>query len=178
MTSACIFKATLRENTQVFFISQSSIFQVSYELSTSNVTDDYFTSSIQYHTREHQRFSSFMRVVCCFLHFSNHSFKFISRYQNLPLYIIDFKFRCFKMMQDNSFNSTDSDIIYVEQSSTDLSPQRKITPKILNSTELSGALALEHITLSSVASPEPRLDTIHPDSNEPTLLMGMEDNTQ
>ena len=75
-------------------------------------------------------------------------------------------------MQNNSFNSTDSDISYVEQSSTELSLQKSVSPEILNSTELSGALAIEHITLSSVTSPEPQLITTHSDSNEPTIPYG------
>ena len=110
-----------------------------------------------------------MGVDCCFLHFPNHSFKLISRYQYLLLHFTDFNFHCFKIMQDNTFNSTDSDIFYLEQSSSELSSQRNNTPEILNSTELSGAPAIEHITLSSVASLEPQLITIHSDSNEPTI---------
>ena len=50
--------------------------------------------------------------------------------------------------------------------------KRNKTPQILNSTELSGAPAIEHITLSSVASPEPQLITIHLHSNEPTIPYG------
>ena len=70
------------------------------------------------------------------------------------------------MMQNHSFNSTDSQTLYVEQSSTELSPRRINAPEILNSTELSGASPIEHITLSSVVSPELQLITIHSDSDE------------
>ena len=73
------------------------------------------------------------------------------------------------MMQNNSFNLTDSDIFSVEQSSKELKPQKKNAPDILNSTELSGAAAIEHKTLSSVASPEPQFIAILSDSNEPTI---------
>ena len=59
MTSVCIFKVTLRNNTQVFLISQSSIFQFVYELSTSNVTNDHLTSSIQYHTAKTSKVFAF-----------------------------------------------------------------------------------------------------------------------
>ena len=76
------------------------------------------------------------------------------------------------MKQDNFINLTDSDMFYVEQSSKGLSQQNKNTPEILNSTELSGAPEIEHITLSSVASLEAQLITIHSDSNEPTTLYG------
>ena len=72
-------------------------------------------------------------------------------------------------MQIKSFNSTDWDIFFVEQSSIELSPRRNIAPGKINSTELSVAPAMEHITLPSVASPEPQLITIPSDSNEPTI---------
>ena len=69
-----------------------------------------------------------------------------------------------------SLNSTtDSDVFYVEQSSPERSPIRNNTPAILKSTQLSGALEAESITISSVASPEPQIVTIDSDSNEPTF---------
>ena len=67
-----------------------------------------------------------------------------------------------------SFNSsTDSDVFYVEHLSPERSPIRHKTPVILNSTQLSGAIDPETITISSVASPEPQIVTIESDSNEP-----------
>ena len=51
--------------------------------------------------------------------------------------------------------STDSDVFYVERSSAKGSPIRNNTPAVLISTELSGAMAKEMITISSVALPEP-----------------------
>ena len=42
----------------------------------------------------------------------------------------------------------------------------------MNSTELCRTSAIEHILLSSVASPEPQFLTIHSDSNEPTIPYG------
>ena len=65
--------------------------------------------------------------------------------------------------------STDSDVFYVENSSPEGSPIRNNTPVILNSTQLSGVLDPETITISSVASPEPQIVTIESDSNEPTF---------
>ena len=65
--------------------------------------------------------------------------------------------------------STDSDVFYVEQSSADCSPIRNNTPAILNSTQLPGAMEPEAITISSVASLEPRIVTIDTDTNEPTF---------
>ena len=61
---------------------------------------------------------------------------------------------------------------YVEQTSTEGSPIRNNTPAILNSTEISGAMEREVITISSVASPEPRTVTLDSDSNDPTMPYG------
>ena len=69
-------------------------------------------------------------------------------------------------------SSTESDVFYVEQSSLEGSPIRNITPAILNSTEISGAMETEVITISSVASPEPRIVTLDSDSNDPTIPYG------
>ena len=81
-----------------------------------------------------------------------HSFQTSTMYRNLNL---------------NS--STYSDVFYVEHSSPEPSPIRNNTPAILNSTQLSGAMEPEAITISSVASPEPQIVTIKTDSNEPTF---------
>ena len=68
--------------------------------------------------------------------------------------------------------STESDLFYVEQISTEGSPIRNNTPAILNSTEISRAMEREIITISSVASPEPRIVTQDSDSNDPTMPYG------
>ena len=74
------------------------------------------------------------------------------------------------MYRNPSFNtSTDSDVFYVEPSSPGRSPIRNNTPAILNSTQLSGAMDPETITISSVTSLEPQIVTIESDSNEPTF---------
>ena len=67
-------------------------------------------------------------------------------------------------------DSLASDVLFVEQLSKEPSPQRNNSPKILNSTELSGTHAREMPTISSVASPEPDIVTLDDDSNEPTTL--------
>ena len=69
----------------------------------------------------------------------------------------------------NLNSSTDSDVFYVEDSSPESSPFRNNTPAILNSSQLSGAMEPEAITISYVASPEPQIVTIESDSNEPTF---------
>ena len=137
--------------------------------------------SVPYVFRRHQpgdvTSTSFQLVVfCCAV--SSQTRNGSSRYEYLLVYFIDSKVNCFEMMQENSFNLTAFDLFYVEQSSTGLSPQRYNTLDILNSTELSGALAIEHTTLSSAASLEPRLLAIDSDSNEPNFFVGMEDKTQ
>ena len=68
--------------------------------------------------------------------------------------------------------SNDSDVFYVEQSSSELSPQRNNTPNILNSTEISEQHTARMPSISSIASPEPRIFTIDDDSNEPTMPYG------
>ena len=74
------------------------------------------------------------------------------------------------MYQNSNLNSsTDFDFFYVKHSSPEGSPIRKNTPAIFNSTQLSGAMEPEAITISSVASPEPQVVTIESDSNEPTF---------
>ena len=69
-------------------------------------------------------------------------------------------------------SSTESDVFYVERSLEEDSPIRSNTLAVLNSTELSGALARETISFSSVTSPEPRIVTTDSDSNEPTIPYG------
>ena len=86
-----------------------------------------------------------------------------------------FKFHqfSFTMYRNPSLNSsTDSDIFYVEQSSVEGSPIRNNIPAILNSMEISGAMEREVITISSVASSEPRNVTLDSDSNDPTISYG------
>ena len=75
-------------------------------------------------------------------------------------------------MSNISLDSTDSDVFFVEQSSTEPSPQRHNTPIILNSTELSEQHAVRMPSVSSIASPQPQIFTIDDDSNEPTMPYG------
>ena len=71
-----------------------------------------------------------------------------------------------------SLASDDSDVFYVEQSSTEPSPQRHNTPNILNSTELSEHHTARMPSVSSIASPQPQIFTIDDDSNEITMPYG------
>ena len=75
-------------------------------------------------------------------------------------------------MSNISLDSTDSDVFYVEQSSNEPSPPRHNTPNILNSTEMSEHYTTRMPSISTIASPEPRIFTIDDDSNEPTMPYG------
>ena len=76
------------------------------------------------------------------------------------------------MTSNNSVASDDSDVFYVEQSSCEPSPQRHNSPIILNSTKISEHHMIRMPSISSIASPEPRIFTIDDNSNEPTLPYG------
>ena len=78
------------------------------------------------------------------------------------------------MIRTNSLDclSTKSDVFYVERSSEETSPSRNNTSAVLNSTQLSGALAREVITISSVASSKLQIVMIESDSNKPTIKLG------
>ena len=67
---------------------------------------------------------------------------------------------------------TESDVFYVEQSSAKRSPMRNNSPAIFNSTEISGVMEREVISISTVASPGPRIVTLDSDSNDPTMPYG------
>ena len=69
-------------------------------------------------------------------------------------------------------SSTESDVSYVKRSSEESNLDRNHTPAALTSTQLSGAMARETITISSVASLEPQIVTIDSDYNEPTTPYG------
>ena len=77
-----------------------------------------------------------------------------------------------EMTSNFSMASDDSDVFYVEPSSTEPSPQRHNTPNILNSTEISEHHLAPMPSVSSIASPQPQIFTINDDSNEPTMPYG------
>ena len=77
------------------------------------------------------------------------------------------------MVSKVSVDSVDSDVFYVEQLLNEPSPQRNNSPKVLNSTELSGIHEIEMPTISSVASTEPDIVTLDDDSIEPTMPYGI-----
>ena len=76
------------------------------------------------------------------------------------------------MSSNISLDSTDSDVIYVEQISYEPSPQQNNSPDILNSTELSEHHATRMPSISTIASLQPYIFTINDDSNEPAIPYG------
>ena len=75
-------------------------------------------------------------------------------------------------MSNISLDSTDSDVFYVEQISNELSPRRNNSPDIFNSTEQSEHHERRMPSISTIASPQPHILTIHDDSKEPTMPYG------
>ena len=75
-------------------------------------------------------------------------------------------------MSNISFDSTDSDVFYVEQISKEPSPRRNNSPDILKSTERSEHQAARMPSISTIASPQPHVFTVNDDSNEPTIPYG------
>ena len=69
-------------------------------------------------------------------------------------------------------SSTESDVFYVEQTSTEGSAIRNNSPAISNSTEISGVMEREVISISTVPSPEPRIVTLDSDSSDHTIPYG------
>ena len=104
--------------------------------------------------------SSLLGVISSFL--SSHNFK-------LPCLQSLFAMNPF-LSSDSS--STESDIFYVECSLEDGSPVRTKTLAVLNSTQLSRAMASETNTISSVAPLALQIAAIDSDSNEPTFPYG------
>ena len=106
----------------------------------------------------------------CRLTFSNIIIFKVTLLISAALKSLNFHHSSFTMYRNPSLNSsTDSDVFYGEQSSPERSPIRNNTPAILNSTQFSGAMEPESITLFSVASLEPQIVTIDSNANEPTF---------
>ena len=76
------------------------------------------------------------------------------------------------MSSNISIDSVDSDVFFVEQKSNEPSPQRNNSPNIFNSTEKSHTQTAGMPSVSSIASPEPQISTLHDNSNEPTMPYG------
>ena len=169
MTSACIFKDTLRNHTQVFLKFRNSIFEFCLHLINFNCTLDFLLSLMQgsgagtSNEIPLQEGALALLAILITLPFSFFDISY-------PLH--QFIILISKMTSNFSMASDDSDVFYVEQSSSELSPQRHNTPNNLNPTEISEQHRARVPSISSIASPEPRIFTIDDDSSEPTMPYG------
>ena len=169
MTSACIFKDTLRNHTKVFLKFRDSTIDICLNLINFNCTLDFLLSLMQSSgagtSNEIPLPESALALPAILITLP---FSFFDISYPLHQFIILIS----KKTSNISMASDDSDVFYVEQSSSELSPQRLNTPNILNSTEISEQHTARVPSISSIASPEPRIFTIDDDSNEPTMPYG------
>ena len=169
MTSACIFEGTLRNHTQVFLKFRDSIIEICLHLIIFNCTLDFLLSLMQSSgagtSDEIPLQESALALPATLITLP---FSFFNSSYPLHQFIILIS----KMTSNISMASDDSDVFYVEQSSSELSPQRHNTPNILNSTEISEQHTARVPSISSIASPEPRIFTRDEVSNEPTRPYG------
>ena len=173
MTSACILKDTLRNDTQVFLKFRNPIFEICLHLINSNFTPYFLTSSPLSDdagtSKEIPPDESELSLPAIPITFWFKLLPF-SCFDKEDLFSL--KFKISKTASNLSHNSIDSDVFYVEQSSNDSSLPRPNTRIVFNSTEMSGDDTREMISISSIASPEPWVVTIDSDSNEPTKPYG------
>ena len=169
MTSACIFKDTLRNHTQVFLKFRDSIIEICSHLINFNCTLDFLLSLMQSNDAGTsneiplQESAPALPAILITLPFSFFDISY-------PLH--QFSILISKMTSNISMTSDDSDVFYVEKSSSEFSPRRHNTPNILNSTEISEQYTARVPSILSIASPKPRIFTIDDDSKEPTMPYG------
>ena len=167
-----IFKDPLRRETQIFLIFKFH-FLICLQIVNFYYTTKYSTSAIRVISRELQSISRLATYAAwLFVYIITSSINFIkySSSNFISSFLDSKQFIAMNLSLDSS--STESDVFYVERSSQEGCPIRHNTPAILNSTQLSGAMEREVITISSVASPEPRIVTLDSDSNGPTIPYG------
>ena len=171
MTSACIFKDTLKNHTQVFFKFRDSIIEICLRLIKLNCTLHFLPSLI---LSSGAGTSNEIPLQEVDLHYPQNR----SLYQSSSIEISCFDnnysiYSCsFDMSSNISLDSTDSDVFYVEQTSNEPSPRRNNSPDIFSSTEQSEYHAARMPSISTIASPQPYIFTINDDSNEPTIPYG------
>ena len=169
MTSACILEDTLRNHTQVFLEFRDSILRFVYISSTPTALLTSYLSLTQSSgagtSKEIplQKSGFTLPAILITLPFSFFDISYLFH---------QFVTLISKMTSNISMAFDDSGVFYVEQSSSELSPQRHNTPNILNSTKISEQHTARKPSISSIASPEPRIFTIDDDSNEPTMPYG------
>ena len=171
MTSACIFKDTLRNHTQVFLKFRDSVLEICLHLINLNCTLDFL----------HSMMLSSGAGTSNDIPLQESGFALPAILITLPIFIYwnqllrqnySICSSSFDMSSNISLDSTDFDVFYVEQISNEPSPQRNNSPDILNSTERSEHHAARMPSISTIASPQPYILTINDDSNEPTIPYG------
>ena len=169
MMSACIFKDALRNHIQAFLKFRDSIFEICLHLINLNGTLESLLSLMRSSgagTSNEIPLQGSAHALPAVLIILPFSFFDISYLLHQLIILIS------KMTSNISMASDNSDVFYVEQSSIELSPQRNNTPNILISTEISEQHTARMPSISSKASPEPRIFTIVDDSNEATMPYG------
>ena len=157
MTSACILKDILRNHTQIFLEFKIFFLRFVYISFNFNCTLDFLPAIDAEQRRGNikqiplQASAVVLPAVLITLPFS-----FFDISYRLHQFIILIS----KMTSNISMASNDSDVFYVEQNSSEISPQRNKTPNILNSTEISEQHTARMPSIFSIASPEPRIFTI------------------
>ena len=164
MTSACIFKDTLRNHTQVFLKFRDSILEICLDLINWNCTLDFLPSTMLSSgagtSNEIPLQESGLALSAILITLPLSIFELSCTIKNYSPY-----FSYFDMSSNISLDSTDSDVFYVEQISKEPSPQRNNSPDILNSTELSEHHPTRMPSIFTIASPELYIFTINDDSN-------------
>ena len=176
MTSACIFIDILRNHIQIFLELRNSILRFVYISSTPTALLTSYLPLMQSsgagtsNEIPLQESALALPAIPITLPFSFFHISYL-----LQQFIILIS----KMTLNISMASDDSNVFYVEQSSSELSSQRQIgkkrkdnTPNILSSTETSEQHTAQMPSISSIASPELRIFTIDDNSNEPTMPYG------
>ena len=170
MTSSCIFKDTLRNDTQVFRKFRNSILEICLHLINSNFTSYFLPSSMQSSgegTSNEKPLQESGLALSAILITLPISFFEIS-YSLAKIYLILF----IKMISNISMASSDSEVFYLEQMSKKPSPLMNNSPNILYSTEISHTYTARMPSVSSVASPEFQIFTINDNSNKRTMPYG------
>ena len=168
-TSACIFKDTLRKHSQVFLKFRDSIIEICLHLINFNCTPDFLLSLMQssgaWTSNEIPLQESALAIPAILITLPFSFFDISYPFHQIIILIS-------KMTSNFSMASDESNVFYVEQGSSEFSPQRHNTPNILNSTEISEQHTARVLWISSIASAEPRIFTIDDNSNEPTMPYG------
>ena len=176
MTSACIFKDTLRNHTQVFLKFRDSILGVCSHLINLNCTLHFLHSmmlssgagtSNEIRLQESEFALPAILIILPIFIYWNQLLHCYYAWKSYSIYSSSFD-----MSSNISLDSINSDVFYVEQISNEPSPQRSNSLDILNSTELSEHHAARMPSISTIASPQPYIFTFDDDSNEPTILNG------